>query len=140
MVTTLKTARETILDLLIANLTDPEGRGDNTWIRGIGAGNQDTFVGYPLVSVGHTTQEAPTKAFNKNKIFRKGQIIIMVYTADDIQLDELADSIITVIETNEASLNTSGLYNVTVTVGEGDFLLEGGDSLHSLPLTVEYTI
>lgn len=138
MTTKLETAREAILDILQNNLTDPEGRGDSTWIRGTGAGNQDSFVGYPIVSVGHATQEAPTKAFNKIKRIREGKVIIMVYTSNDIQLEQLADDIITVIEDGEATLNASGLYGVTATVGEGDFVLDSGDELHSLPITVEY--
>lgn len=140
MVTKLEMAREAILDLLIAQVTDPESRGDNSWIRGVGAGNQDSFVGYPLISVAHSNQEPPTKTFSNTKRTRPGSVIIMVYTNNDIQLEQLADDVVAAIEDNEATLNAAGLNKVMVTVGDGDFILDNGDELHSLPITVEYTV
>lgn len=140
MATTLKTARETILDLLQDNLTDPESRNDSTWIRGVGAGNQDSFVGYPVISVGHLSADNPTKSFSRNSRFRNAEIIIMIYTSNDIQLETLTDSVVNIIESNEVTLNTAGLNNVSVNVGVGDFLLEVGDELHSLPVTVSFVI
>lgn len=140
--TNLETIRETILDTLITNLTDPENRGTTSWITGMAFEdyeNSADFPGWPLITVSHPVTEAHQKAFGTGvnaRRMRPVAVELMVHARGGIEIQQLLDAIETVIYTQESSLNSSGLNQVDVVVGTGD-LFEVNENVHRIPVTID---
>ena len=106
----IKSAWNTIYNLINNNVSDPENRGKK-WIFGTSPDvNAKNFCGYPIIVI-YNPEFSEEKLAFLNLRERPLIIRILVITTKAEQLSTLTDSVIQAIENGEASLRDAGLHN-----------------------------